>query len=203
MGDGDREMCLRDDEGLGCRGRGLLGGSQGVGDEGIGFHPSLDVEAIGSDSGSWVFQSSIGCACQSLVLFGSVIVPLIGVSAIVDRMFSHGSANSFPSAHKGVFKTLGSVNWFVGIGMNVNSLSWAGRGALGFFLWNSSTFSGAFFTLVVDSQVHSWRSGYPTHWTRYWSLPRESLESLISLTSNSSCPSTISGGGGRGCCCEG
>src|ERR1700679_684742 len=74
------------------------------------------------------------------------------------------------------------------------------RGALGCFSWNSSLLSARI--LSSGSQVHSVGFGYPSHLTRYFSFPRENLESIISSTTYSSSPSTMTGGGGGGCFCD-
>ena len=96
-------------------------------------HPlSLDV-VVGLVTGSRVFQSSIAGADQSLLVAVSSVSFVIFVSAIVERIDSHGSENSFPSDHEGMCKTSGSVR-LGGIGRNVRSSILTGRGAEGYFL---------------------------------------------------------------------
>ena len=117
---------------------GLLEGSQGVGEKGIGFHPS-SLDVVSDELELSFAQFSIGAGSQSMLLTSSGVSLKIKVSAISDPTKSHGSVSSFPSIHKGTFRTL-SLVIFLGIGANVSSLSWAGHGAEGIFFWNFSTF---------------------------------------------------------------
>jgi hypothetical protein len=99
----------------------------------MGPHPlSLDV-VVGLVTGSRVFQSSIAEADQTLLVAVLSVLFVIFVSAIVERIDSHGSENSFPADHEGMCKTSGSVR-FGGMGRNVRSLISTGRGAEGYFL---------------------------------------------------------------------
>ena len=136
---------------------GLFGWSQGVVSVRVD-HPLLDW-GNWSVVGSGKFQLSIAEAVQSVsteVTLLSSIGALIGVSVMIVRVCCHGSASSFPSIQEGMLSMGGSVKFW--IGMNVNSLSWTGRGALGWFLWNSLIFSGVFLTWEAGSHVHSCHS---------------------------------------------
>jgi hypothetical protein len=60
----------------------------------------------------------------------------------------------------------------------------------------------AFVKLVHGSHVQSTLFGYLTHSTEYKSLFLDHFFPCIIATSYSSCPSTITAGGGAGCFCK-